>query len=73
MASRSCRAIDLKTKYNAIHEVKKGTQTKKAIADMYKVPSNTLSTWLKTQDKIIEADKQALASMRQVKITKFFH
>ena len=73
MASRSRRAIDLETKYNAIHEVKKGTQTKKAIADLYKVPPNTLSTWLKTQDKIIEADEQAFASMRQVKITKFFH
>ena len=73
MACHSCRAIDLERKYNAIHEVKKGTQTKKAIADLYKVPPNTLSTWLKTQDKIIEAYEQQKFGPKRLRLRKAKH
>ena len=40
---------------------------------MYKVLPNTLSTWLKTQDKIIEAYKQQKFSPKRLRQRKAKH
>ena len=46
------------TKFQAIAEVEKGTESKAAIANKFEVPSNTLSTWLKNAEKIKESYEQ---------------
>ena len=52
------RKLDVKSiedKYKAIQQVESGLMTKAAIAESYGIPRNTLSTWIKNKDKIIEA------------------
>jgi hypothetical protein len=49
------RKLDVKTletKFQAISEVEKGVLKKKAIADKFGIPANTLSTWMKNAEKI---------------------
>ena len=40
---------------------------------MYKLPPNTLSTWLKTQDKIIEAHEQQKFAPKRLRLRKAKH
>ena len=52
------RKLNLKTiqdKYQAIRAVEAGNKKKSEIAKEFNVPPNTLSTWLKNKDKIVEA------------------
>ena len=52
---RKCIVQSIETKYKAIIEVEAGLKKKAQIAREFNVPSNTLSTWLKSKDKIKEA------------------
>jgi hypothetical protein len=52
------RKFDVKsveTKYRALMLVEEGKMKKADIARKFEVPSNTLSTWIKSKDKIISA------------------
>ena len=42
----------LETKFNAIIECEKGQKSKTEIAELYGVPRNTLSGWIKNADSI---------------------
>lgn len=44
----------LKVKYEALLELEKGASNK-AVADRFGIPKNTLSTWKKNKDKIMQA------------------
>ena len=52
-----CQARPLKKKYQALQEVTKGVP-KSTVARTYDVPNNTLSTWIKNQDKIMQSYRQ---------------
>lgn len=55
------RKINMKSidsKYEAIMAVEKGEKSKSQIARDFGVPANTLSTWLKNKENIIEAYQQ---------------
>lgn len=48
----------IETKYRAIMEVEQGEKSKSTIAKDLGVPLNTLSTWLKKKESIIDAYQQ---------------
>ena len=50
---RKLKVQTIETKYKAIVAVEKGEKTKTAIAEQNGVPLNTLSTWLKNKEKIM--------------------
>ena len=52
---RKCEAKSIETKYQALMLVKEGKMKKSEIAKKFEIPANTLSTWLKSKDKIIES------------------
>ena len=54
----------IKDKYSTLKEVEDG-KTKSQVAAKYGIPKNTLSTWLKNKDKILEATKKGSNSKRQ--------
>ena len=49
----TCKSIE--EKYNALCEVEKGSRSKTQIAADFGVPQNTLSTWIKSAEKIKKA------------------
>lgn len=51
----SSKAVE--KKYQALQEVTKGVP-KSTVACTYDVPNNTLSTWIKNQDKIMQSYRQ---------------
>ena len=52
-----CQARPLKQKYEALQKVAKGAPTS-TVACKYHVTNNTLSTWLKNKDKIIQSYRE---------------
>ena len=54
---RKCQARPLKQKYEALQEVAKGAP-KSTVARKYNLPNNTLSTWIKNKDKIIQSYRE---------------
>ena len=56
-AKRKCQARPLKQNYEALQEVAKGAP-KSTVALKYNVPNNTLSTWIKNKDKIIQSYRE---------------
>ena len=63
-SKRKLNTKSIKDKYSALKEVEDG-KTKSQIAAKYGIPKNTLSTWLKSKDKIFEATKKGSNSKRQ--------
>ena len=59
-----CQARPLKKKYQALQEVAKGVP-KSTVASTYDVPNNTLSTWIKNKDKIMQSYRQCGNIKRQ--------
>lgn len=57
-AKRKLSVKKIKTKYRAIMEVEQGEKSKSTIAKNLGVPFNTLSTWLKKKESIIDAYQQ---------------
>ena len=53
--SKKRKATDLESKFNALKEVDRGSDTKQSIAARYGVKANTLSTWLSNRKAIEEA------------------
>lgn len=49
---RKLASYCMKTKYQAVMEVEKGSKSKTDIAKQFGIPTNTLSTWLKSADRI---------------------
>ena len=56
-AKRKYQARRLKQKYEALQEVAKGAPKANATSK-YNVPNNTLSTWIKNKDKIIQSYRE---------------
>ena len=54
----------IKDKYSALKEVE-DEKVKSQVAPKHGIPKNTLSTWLKNKDKILEATKKGSNSKRQ--------
>ena len=54
---RKCQVRPLKQKYEPLLEVAKGAP-KSTVARKYNVPNNTLSTWIKNKDKIIQSYRE---------------
>ena len=54
---RKCQARLLKQKYEALQEVAKGAP-KSTVARRYNVPNNTLPTWIKNKDEIIQSYRE---------------
>jgi len=52
---RKCIVQSIETKYKAILEVEAGVKKKAQIARDLGIPANTLSTWIKSKDKIKDA------------------
>lgn len=50
---RSVSNKTLKEKYEALKELEKGASNK-SVAEMYNIPKNTLSTWVKNKPKIFQ-------------------
>lgn len=55
---RKLNVKTIETKYRAIMEVVQGEKSKSTIAKDLGVPLNTLSTWLKKKESIIDAYQQ---------------
>lgn len=53
-AKRKISSKTLKDKYEALKKIERGIP-KKDVAAQYKVPRNTLSTWVKNKEKIVKA------------------
>ena len=56
---RKLTVKSIETKYQAILAVEKAEMSKSAIAKQFQIPANTLSTWLKSSEKIKEAYLQS--------------
>ena len=54
---RKCQARPLRQTYEALQEVAKGAP-KLTVTHKYNVPNNTLSTWIKNKDKIIQSYRE---------------
>ena len=54
---RKYQTRQLKQKYETLHKVAKGAP-KSTVAHKYNVPNNTLSTWIKNKDKIIQSYRE---------------
>ena len=52
---RKLQGKSIEIKYQAIKLVEEGKLKKGVIAKQFEVPANTLSTWLKSKDTIIQA------------------
>ena len=63
-AKCKCQARPLKQKYEALQEVAKGAP-KSTVARKYIVPNNTLFTWIKNKDKIIQSYRECGNVKRQ--------
>ena len=63
-SKRKLNIKSIKDKYSALKEVE-DRKTKSQVAAKYGIPKNTLSTWLKNKDKILEATKKGSNSKRQ--------
>ena len=62
---RKLSTKSIKEKYTALNEVEEGS-SKPQVAIKYGIPKNTLSTWIKSKDKMFEAMKtQGNKSKRQ--------
>ena len=55
---RKCQARPLKQKYEALQEVAKGALKSTVTRKYNNVPNNTLSTWIKNKDKIIQSYRE---------------
>ena len=55
---RKCQARPLKQKYEALQEVAKGAPKSTVACKYNNVPNNTLSTWIKNKDKIIQSYRE---------------
>ena len=53
-----CQARPLKQKYEALQEVAKGAPKSTVACKYNNVPNNTLSTWIKNKDKIIQSYRE---------------
>ena len=56
-SKRKLNTKSIKNKYSALQEVEDG-KTKSQVAANYGIRNNTLSTWLKNEDKNFEATKK---------------
>ena len=63
-SERKLNTKSIKDKFNALKEVE-DEKTKSQVAAKYGIPKNTLPTWLKNKDKIIDATKKGSNSKRQ--------
>lgn len=68
---RKLKVQAIETKYEAIVAVEKGEKTKTAIVEQYSVPLNTLSTWLKNKEKIMNAFQEFNPTQKKTKTTTF--
>ena len=64
------REVGLEVKYKALLELEKG-KTNKEVAQLFDVPSNTLSTWKKHKSKIVEAFQKGSTSTKRVKVDTY--
>ena len=63
-SKRKLNTKSVKDKYRALKEVEVG-KTKSQVTAKYSILKNTLSTWLKNEDKIFEATKEGSNSKLQ--------
>ena len=63
-AKCKCQARPLKQKYEALQEIAKGAP-KSTVARKYIAPNNTLLTWIKNKDKIIQSYRECGNVKRQ--------
>ena len=59
-----CQTRSLKKKYKALQEVAKGLP-KSTVAGKYDLPNNTLSTWIKNIDEIMQSYRECGDSKRR--------
>ena len=64
-SKRKLNTKSIKDKHSALKEVEDG-KTESEVAAKNSIPKNTLSTWLKNKDKIIEATKKESNSKKQL-------
>ena len=63
---RKLKVHTIETKFQALAEVDKGTESKTAIAKKFEVPLNTLSTWIRNAEKIKDSfEQQAMGPQRK--------
>ena len=70
MATATKRSVTnktLKEKYEALKELEKGAFNK-SVAEKYLVPKNTLSTWVKTNNKYLTTSKQEIQSAEKQEV-----
>ena len=63
-SKRKLNTKSIKNKYQALKEVEEG-KLKLRVAAKYGISKNTLSTWIKNNDKIFEAAKKGMNTKRQ--------
>lgn len=71
MSKRKLNCVALEKKFEALLEVEKGVRSKGDIARAFGVPANTLSTWIKSAEKIKADYAQGGAARKRQKTALF--
>ena len=70
-SKRKLNTKSIKDKYSTLKEVEDG-KTKSQVTAKYGIPKNTLSTWLKNEDKFFEAtNKESNSKLQQLRQSTF--